>query len=78
MCCQSLSANEIYKPLDRGDGVCKYYNEHEKLCSIYNDRPIICNVDKFYEIELKDKIDREKYYMTNYAACEKLKRNTTM
>ncbi|WP_143254799.1 YkgJ family cysteine cluster protein [Anaerovibrio lipolyticus] len=73
LCCQSLSANEIYKSLDRGDGVCKYYDAQQKLCSIYDERPIICNVDMYYEANLKGKIDRDTYYNTNYVVCEKLK-----
>ncbi|MBE6097964.1 MAG: YkgJ family cysteine cluster protein [Schwartzia succinivorans] len=73
LCCQSLSANEMYKHLDRGDGICRYYDEQTKLCSIYNERPIICNVDQYYETKLKFVVDKEIYYKKNYTVCEELK-----
>ncbi len=53
--------------------MCKYYDEQKKLCSIYYERPVICNVDAYYESQLKEVVDRETYYKTNYAECEKLK-----
>ncbi|SHI29139.1 hypothetical protein SAMN02745671_00069 [Anaerovibrio lipolyticus DSM 3074] len=53
--------------------MCKYYDAQQKLCSIYDERPIICNVDMYYEANLKGKIDRDTYYNTNYVVCEKLK-----
>lgn len=55
--------------------MCKYYDEKKKLCSIYYERPIICNVDQFYEARLEGAVEREIYYRSNYAVCEKLKRS---
>ena len=73
LCCQSLANNSLYRALDRGDGICKYYDDRTKLCKIYNERPLICNVDLYYETMLKDKLTREDYYKKNYAACAELK-----
>ena len=73
LCCQSLSGHAIYQDLDRGDGVCKYYDVGTKLCSIYNERPLICNVDLYFETVLKGKISLGEYYKANYAACASLK-----
>lgn len=72
-CCRSLNKSELFDDLNRGDGVCKYFIEESNKCSIYENRPIKCNVDKFYDIFLKEKIDKEKYYEVNYVECEKLK-----
>ena len=38
LCCQNL--NEYYLDLDRGDGVCRYFNEKTRLCDIYEKRPM--------------------------------------
>ncbi|SHE72626.1 zinc/iron-chelating domain-containing protein [Caloramator proteoclasticus] len=72
-CCINLNLNPIYKDLDRGDGICKYFDMEKRLCTIYNKRPIKCNVDLYYELYLKDKMDREEYYRLNYLVCRKLK-----
>lgn len=55
--------------------MCKYYDAQQKLCLIYSERPIICNVDMYYEANLKGKIDRDAYYNTNYAVCALLKQS---
>lgn len=46
LCCMNLSKSEIYSDLDRGDGICKYFDMDSKLCTIYEERPEKCNVDK--------------------------------
>lgn len=48
LCCMNLSKSEIYSDLDRGDGICKYFDMDSKLCTIYEERPEKCNVDKMY------------------------------
>ena len=71
LCCQNL--NEYYLDLDRGDGVCRYFNEKTRLCDIYEKRPIKCRVDDFYDMYLKHTISKEDYYKMNYDACNLLK-----
>ena len=73
LCCQQVGQSELYAWLDRGDGVCKYYDEQTKLCSRYDTRPLICNVDKAYQEYFKDEMSLEEYYMLNYKACQILK-----
>ncbi len=70
-CCRNLDKSELYKALDRGDGVCKYLKGN--LCSIYENRPIMCRVDKCYELFFKSYMTREEYYDKNYEACKWLK-----
>jgi len=59
--------------LDRGDGVCTYFDDVTKLCTIYENRPIICNIDKMYDSFLQGELSRDAYYKLNYEACKKLK-----
>ena len=71
-CCRHLDRSELYAELDRGDGVCKFLNGN--LCTIYKDRPILCNIDKSYELYFSKVYDKEIYYQINYEACKKLKK----
>lgn len=73
LCCMNLKKSEIYSDLDRGDGVCKFFDEKTRLCSIYSERPLKCNVDEMYETYFKSKLSKEVYYELNYNACKKLK-----
>lgn len=70
----NLRMSNIYSDLDRGDGICKYFDMESKLCSIYSNRPDKCNVDKTYEIYFKNKMSLEEYYQLNYKACNELKK----
>lgn len=74
LCCMKVACSTLYYVLDRGDGVCKYFNCETKLCNIYQNRPIMCNVDKAYELYFKEKMAEDEYYKKNYEACEKLKK----
>lgn len=74
LCCMNLNMSDMYSDLDRGNGICKYFDEVSKLCSIYDHRPDKCNVDKMYDISWKYKISKEEYYELNYNVCELLKK----
>lgn len=73
LCCQNVGNSLLYAALDRGDGICRHYDEGTKLCRIYDQRPVICNVDEAYERFFKDQMDKTAYYEINYAACNRLK-----
>lgn len=73
LCCQNLRRSELYSFLDRGDGVCKYYDDVSHKCSIYNNRPLICNVEAYYEAYFRNIIDKTEYLKMNYSVCSKLK-----
>lgn len=73
LCCKSIAGIEIYADLDRGDGICKYFDEELNLCKIYEERPLLCNVDKSYESYFSLYMTREEYEAINYAACQQLK-----
>ncbi len=72
LCCKHLKYNKLYTDLDRGDGICRYFDVSSNLCSIYKDRPLKCNVDKFYQKNLKDIMPIENYYKMNYDVCKSL------
>ena len=74
-CCRNLRMSSLYVNMDRGDGVCKYYDEVSRLCNIYENRPIICNVDAYYDAYLRCKMTRKEYYDRNRKICEKLMNN---
>lgn len=70
-CCRHLDKSDLYKELDRGDGVCKYLKGN--LCSIYEIRPNLCRVDKCYELYFASHMTRDEFYRTNLAVCRKLR-----
>ena len=74
-CCRSLDMDKsgVYTELDRGDGVCKYFDTENNLCGIYDRRPVICSVDKAYMLYFKDIMAIDEYYRKNYNACALLK-----
>lgn len=73
MCCKNLDKNNLYSDLDRGDGICKYFNETNNLCNIYETRPDKCNVEEGYKY-FKELMSLEEYLQYNVRACEKLQR----
>ena len=73
LCCRNLKKTFLSADLDRGDGVCKNFDEKNNLCKIYYSRPLICNVDAYYEKFLKNSMTREKFHEINYAVCKKIK-----
>lgn len=69
-CCRHLNLSELYKYLDRGDGVCRFLMGNK--CSIYNSRPLLCRVDESYEKIFNKIMSKEAYYTENYKMCKKL------
>lgn len=76
LCCMNLRKSSLYKDLDRGDGVCKFFDFDKKLCSIYDSRPNKCNVDRSYELYYINTMTKEQYYNLNYQACKRLKKES--
>ncbi len=76
LCCRNIRLANFNHELDRGDGVCKNFDETTNLCRIYAERPIFCNVDAYYEKFLSQTMSREDFYKLNHDACERLKKLT--
>lgn len=73
-CCRNVGKTELGKQLALPNGICKYLNQKTNLCTIYKDRPIYCNVDKYYEKYLSDKISKQEFYNMNKKECDKLQK----
>lgn len=73
LCCLQVNRVQIYAQLDRGDGVCRFFDEKTKLCTIYDSRPVICNVDRMYDLFFATEMERDEYYKINYESCKKMK-----
>lgn len=71
-CCQNLSRSNLYSDLDRGDGICKYYNIKTHLCNIYDTRPIKCRIIDSYEF-YKEIFSYDEYIKINEEGCRKIK-----
>lgn len=71
-CCRNLDNSPVYAELHNGDGICKYLSGN--LCSIYLTRPILCCVDKSYELYFKDIMTYDKYEELNHEVCNILKK----
>jgi len=75
LCCQNISNNELMIEYDRGDGVCKFFDENSNLCKIYSNRPIFCRVDEMYEkFFFKIYSSKKEYYKENLKVCEFLRK----
>ena len=74
LCCQNVDKSIFQTDFDRGDGVCKNYDEESHRCKIYKNRPLICNVDAYYEKFLKNLMTKQDFYEINYKVCENLRR----
>lgn len=75
LCCMNLGRSSIYAGLDRGDGICRYFDEEFKLCTIYESRPLLCNVDETYKHFFRKEMTKEDYYNLNYESCKIIKNN---
>jgi Fe-S-cluster containining protein len=72
-CCRNIDKSIHFAEIDKGNGVCKYFNEETNLCTIYDQRPRLCNVDTAYEAYFQNYMSLEEYYVENHKACEKLR-----
>lgn len=74
LCCMRLDKHEETAYLHNGDGICIHLDREKKTCKIYEERPMICRVDDYYDMYLKDTMDREEYYRLNHEACGQMKK----
>lgn len=59
--------------LDRGDGVCRHYDETNRLCAIYETRPDICRVDRMHDKVYASQYTWREFVIVNVQVCEALK-----
>ena len=73
-CCRNIARANFTHNLDRGDGVCRHFDEATNLCNIYAHRPIFCNVDAYYEKFLSRTMSRAEFHELNREVCRRLKK----
>jgi len=71
-CCKSVLLSPQTAWLDRGDGICKHFDENGRVCNIYENRPDVCNVRKMYEKLYVNSFSWTDFVAANKKACEKL------
>lgn len=74
-CCRQIGKTFWGKALALPNGVCRHLDENSNLCTIYEHRPLFCNIDAYYELFLKETMDRKFFYKMNKEACQKLQSN---
>lgn len=67
-CCMNVEHSQLTDWLDRGDGICVYFDLSSKQCGIYDKRPDICRV----------KFQYEKYYFKYYSWDEFIDANQSV
>ena len=71
-CCRKVANSSQTRFLDRGDSVCRYFNDNSNLCTIYDDRPIVCRVQDYYQQYLSDKNKWVDFVEINQDVCKSL------
>ncbi len=71
-CCRHVNLSPLTAYLDRGDGMCKHYNQISQLCNIYTDRPEICQINVYYEKHYKHSLLWDEFVNLNLIACKQL------
>ena len=74
-CCRLVYLSEETAHLNRGDGVCRHFDEKQNLCSIYENRPLVCNIKQYYLTYLTEEMTWNHFITINWAVCEKLSMN---
>lgn len=72
ICCEHLSNQPLYRDLDDGTGVCRYFDRQTRLCRIYEHRPQKCNIHAGY-VWFQELMSYETYIQMNIESCKKLK-----
>lgn len=71
-CCRKVYLSEKTSYLDRGDGICRHFNEQTNLCNIYENRPVVCRVEEYYKKNLSHIYSWEEFVQINLEICKKL------
>ena len=74
-CCRHVHLSSQTAFLDRGDGICRHFDERTNLCTIYEMRPLVCRVQEYYETYLNKHISWGKFIKINVEICHILQNN---
>ena len=72
LCCRNIHLIDQLKDYHNGDGICMYLDLKTNLCAIYENRPIICNVEKSYQVYFSQLYTEEEYIEMNHKGCKVL------
>ncbi|WP_037586064.1 YkgJ family cysteine cluster protein [Stenoxybacter acetivorans] len=73
-CCRHVHFSNETIYLNRGDGVCRYFDEASNLCTIYAQRPLICRVEDYYRIHYLKQYSWEQFIELNLTVCKTLQK----
>ncbi|MEG9531666.1 YkgJ family cysteine cluster protein [Mannheimia indoligenes] len=68
-CCKRVGLAEETASLDRGDLICRYFDEQTNLCKIYENRPLVCRVEDYYKTYLTEVYSWEEFVALNVKVC---------
>lgn len=69
-CCCRMIGNVLWaKHMALPSGICRYLDQQTNLCTIYDNRPVFCNVDRYYNLFLKNTMDKDVFYALNKKEC---------
>lgn len=71
-CCRNVHLSEQTSFLNRGDGVCKNFDEVTNLCKIYDERPLVCRVKDYYDKYLSYDYSWNDFVELNLQVCSSL------
>lgn len=71
-CCQKVGEREQAIFLDRGDGVCRHFDDATHTCKIYASRPLICRVEDYFDTYASHIYSWEEFIEINLSVCHKL------
>ena len=71
-CCKSIRLSMQTAWLDRGDGVCRHFDNIQNTCTIYENRPEVCNVRVMYEQHYQSQFSWTEFVAVNQKACDAL------
>lgn len=74
-CCKSIRLSEETISLDRGDGVCRHFDDTKNTCTIYENRPDVCNVRTMYEQRYQNQMSWSNFVRINELSCDLLVKN---
>ncbi|MFT4105528.1 MAG: YkgJ family cysteine cluster protein [Lacrimispora sp.] len=71
-CCRNIGHIPELQAYHNGDGICRHLNPATNLCKIYHTRPMICNVDKAYDMMFSAYMGEYEYLKKNHEGCKRL------
>ena len=71
-CCELVDRSPETARLDRGDGVCRHFDETSRGCAIYASRPLVCRVQDYYVQHLAERLPWPEFVRINQEICASL------